>query len=153
MSTGVHRQDLKDRTCVEVDLRVRYAETDRMGVVYYANYFVWFEMGRSEYCRRLGFKYLDLEELGYYLVVAEALCKYRRPARYDEVATVKTSLHTLGRRSITFRYQVVRKGSEEILAEGETKHLCIDAAGRIRSIPDPYYTCLAQGFRSHDSHA
>jgi acyl-CoA thioester hydrolase len=131
--------------CVELDLRVRYAETDRMGVVYYANYLIWFEMGRSEYCRQRGFKYLDLEELGYYLVVAEATCKYRKSAQYDEVATVRTSLHTLQRRSICFRYQVVRKGPRETLVEGETKHLCVDAAGRVKSMPDPYYTYLAQG--------
>jgi acyl-CoA thioester hydrolase len=139
-------------SCVELDLRVRYAETDRMGVVYYANYLVWFEMGRSEYCRQKGFNYLELEALGYYLVVAEALCKYRKPARYDEVVQVRTAVRTLQRRSISFGYQVVRKGSGETLVEGETKHLCVDATGRVRIIPDPYFTYLTRGLSHHDAH-
>lgn len=139
--------------CVELDLRVRYAETDRMGVVYHANYLVWFEMGRSEYCRQRGFNYLELEELGYRIVVAEATCTYRKPAHYDEVITVRTSLHTLRRRSLYFSYQVVRKGSSETLVEGATKHLCVDAAGRIKIIPEPYFTFLARGLQQHDSHA
>jgi acyl-CoA thioester hydrolase len=139
--------------CVELDLRVRYAETDRMGVVYHANYLVWFEMGRSEYCRQRGFNYLELEELGYRIVVAEATCTYRKPAHYDAVITVRTSLHTLRRRSLYFSYQVVRKGSSETLVEGATKHLCVDAAGRIKIIPEPYFTFLARGLQPHDSHA
>ncbi|OGP53317.1 MAG: hypothetical protein A2Y65_05025 [Deltaproteobacteria bacterium RBG_13_52_11] len=123
-----------------------------MGVVYYANYLIWFEMGRSEYCRQRGFNYIELEELGYHLVVAEATCKYRKSARYDEVVTVRTSLHTLQRRSICFRYQVLRKGPGETLVEGETKHLCVDAAGRVKGIPDPYFTYLARGLPIHDSY-
>lgn len=133
---------------MEIELRVRYAETDRMGVVYHANYLVWFEMGRSEYCRKQGFNYRDLEALGYYIVVAEASCKYRKPARYDEVIQVRTFLHTLRRRSLCFTYQVVRKGSGETLVEGETKHLCIDDEGRVKTIPDPYFTHLARGLQS-----
>ena len=139
------RQEVRGDDCVELDLRVRYAETDRMGVVYFANYLVWFEMGRSEYCRQRDFNYLELEEQGYRLVVAEASCTYRKPAHYDELVTVKTSLHTLGWRSVVFRYQVVRKESEEILVEGKTKHLCIDAGGRVKTIPEPYLTHLARG--------
>lgn len=141
------RQGRRGDDCVELDLRVRYAETDRMGVVYYANYLIWFEMGRSEYCRQRGFPYLELEEQGYRLVVAEASCTYRRPAQYDELVTVRTFLHTLRRRSICFKYQVVRKGSGETLVEGETKHLCIDSEGRVKTIPDPYFTHLARGLQ------
>lgn len=130
---------------VQLELRVRYAETDRMGVVYHANYLVWFEMGRSEYCRHRGCNYLAMEKLGYYLVVAEARCKYRQPARYDELVTVRTSLGALSRRSVVFRYVVLREGSEETLVEGETKHLCVDVEGRSRSIPEPYFTYLSRG--------
>jgi acyl-CoA thioester hydrolase len=148
----VTRRGVSGDDYAELDLRVRYAETDSMGVVYYANYLVWFEMGRSEYCRKQGFNYRDLEASGYYIIVAEAWCRYRKPARYDEIITVRTSLHALQRRSICFRYQVSRKGSREILVEGETKHLCIDAAGRVKVIPDPYFTYLAQGLPIHDSH-
>ncbi|MCJ7664856.1 MAG: acyl-CoA thioesterase [Desulfobacterales bacterium] len=146
------RRGAKGDDYAELDVRVRYAETDSMGVVYHANYLVWFEMGRSEYCRKQGFNYRDLEASGYYIIVAEARCRYRKPARYDEVITVRTSLHALQRRSICFRYQVLRKGSRETLVEGETKHLCIDAAGRAKVIPEPYFTYLAQGLPIRDSH-
>jgi acyl-CoA thioester hydrolase len=153
MRKSVSKRDLTADAGVELDLRVRYAETDRMGVVYYANYFVWFEMGRAEYCRRLGFRYLELEELGYRLVVAEAHCIYHKPARYDDVVTVHTFLHKLARRLITFGYRVVRKGSTETLVEGETTHLCLDAAGKIKSIPEPFHRYLGQSPPRHDSHA
>jgi acyl-CoA thioester hydrolase len=132
---------------VELDVRVRYAETDRMGVVYYADYLVWFETGKSEYCRQRGFPCLELEEQGYRLVVSEATCKYRQPALYDELVTVKTILYTLQRRSVCFRYQVVRKGSGETLVEGKTKHLCINGGGKTTTIPEPYFTHLARGLQ------
>ena len=144
------RRGVSGEDCVKLDVRVRYAETDRMGVVYYANYLVWFEMGRSEYCRQRGFHYLELEEQGYRLVVSEATCKYRQPALYDDLVTVKTVAHTLQRRGVCFRYQVVRKGSGETLVEGETKHLCIDDGGKITTIPEPYFTHLARGL--HKQH-
>jgi acyl-CoA thioester hydrolase len=149
----VSKRDLTEETGVELDLRVRYAETDRMGVVYYANYFVWFEMGRAEYCRRLGFAYLDLEALGYRLVVAEAHCIYHNPARYDDVVTVQTFMQKLARRVIIFGYRVVRKGSMDTLVEGETTHLCLDAAGKIKSIPEPFHTYLGQNPARHNPHA
>jgi acyl-CoA thioester hydrolase len=149
----VSRRDLTEDAGVELDLRVRYAETDRMGVVYYANYFVWFEMGRAEYCRRLGFAYVDLEALGYRLVVAEAHCTYHNPARYDDIVTVRTFLRKLARRVITFGYRVVRKGSAERLVEGETTHLCLDAAGKIKSIPEPFHTYLGRSPTRHNRHA
>lgn len=136
---------LRGDDSAELDLRVRYAETDRMGVVYYANYLVWFEMGRSEYCRQRGFNYLDLEELGYHLVVAEAYCKYRKLAKYDDLITVRTCLHALQGRSVVFRYLVFRKETQETLVEGETKHLCTDAQGKAKSIPEPYFTHLSRG--------
>jgi acyl-CoA thioester hydrolase len=144
---------LAGEDCTEIELRVRYAETDSMGVVYHANYLVWFEMGRSEFCRMRGFNYRDLEDAGYYLVVSEASCKYRQPARYDEVVRVRTFLHGLQRRAICFRYQVLRQGSTEILVEGETRHLCIDATGKVKVIPDPYFLYLAEGLSSPGSHA
>jgi acyl-CoA thioester hydrolase len=149
----VSRRGLSTGDYVALEIRVRYAETDRMGVVYYANYLIWFEMGRSEYCRQQGFNYLDLEDLGYRLVVTEASCRYRNPARYDELIMVRTALHTLRRRSICFSYQVVRKGSEETLVEGETKHLCIGDTGRVQAIPDSYFTKLSRGLQPHDSYA
>jgi acyl-CoA thioester hydrolase len=138
---------------MDIDVRVRYAETDRMGVVYYANYLVWFEMGRSEYCRQRSFNYLDLEKLGYRLVVSEAYCKYRQSARYDDMITVRTFLRTLTRRSVIFSYLVLRKVTEEILVEGETKHLCVDDEGKSRTIPEPYFTYLSQCLPHQDQNA
>ena len=123
---------------VDMEVRVRYAETDKMGVAYYANYFVWFEVGRAELCRRKGFSYADLEALGYILVVTDAHCHYRNSARYDEAIVIRTRLKGINKRMITFGYQLLRKGSEEILAEGETRHLSIGPNGKPKSLPDQF---------------
>ncbi|MCX8118187.1 MAG: acyl-CoA thioesterase [Desulfobacterota bacterium] len=128
---------------VDVEIRVRYAETDQMGVAYYANYLIWFEVGRSEFCRRKGFRYADLEKLGYRLVVSEVHCRYRGSARYDELILVRTRLKQLNKRMVTFAYQILGEDRKEILAEGETKHLCVSIEGKTRSLPDTYLQCLA----------
>ncbi len=129
---------------VDVDIRVRYAETDQMGVAYYANYLVWFEVGRSEFCRERGFRYADLEAFGYKLVVIDAHCRYRSSARYDETVVVRTRLKEANRRMITFGYQVLRGGQkEELIAEGETRHICVDTSGKTRSLPEKFLVCLA----------
>ena len=94
---------------VDCDIRVRYAETDQMGVAYYANYLVWFEVGRSEFCRKKDFSYAELEKLGYRLVVTEAHCHYRNAARYDETITVRTRLKHLNKRIITFAIREHKK--------------------------------------------
>ena len=129
---------------VECEIRVRYAETDQMGVAYYSNYLVWFEVGRSEFCRRKGFSYAELETLGYRLVVTEAHCRYRNSARYDEVITLQTRLKGINKRMITFGYQILRNGHgrEEMIAEGETKHLCIDSQGKPKSLPERFIALL-----------
>jgi acyl-CoA thioester hydrolase len=132
---------------VDVQLRVRYAETDRMGVVYYANYLVWFEIGRSEYCRQQGFNYIDMEREGYRLVVTEARCTYRQSARYDDLVTVRTVLHQLRRRSLTFRYVVFRNGADDVMVRGETSHHCLDDGGRARTIPQRYYALLGHNLQ------
>jgi acyl-CoA thioester hydrolase len=129
---------------VDYEIRVRYAETDQMGVAYYANYLVWFEVGRSEFCRQKGCSYGNLESSGYKLVVTDAYCRYRSAARYDEIITVRTRLKDLNRRMITFGYEVLRKEKEEIIAEGETRHLCIDSNNRPKSLPKDFTTCLAK---------
>ena len=127
---------------VDYELRVRYAETDQMGVAYYANYLVWFEVGRSEFCRNRGFLYADLEASGYRLVVTDVHCKYRNSARYDEAVTVRTSLKGLNRRMITFGYKILRQNSEEVIAEGETRHLCLDSTGKPKSLPPQFASKL-----------
>jgi acyl-CoA thioester hydrolase len=131
---------MKDR--VDVEIRVRYAETDQMGVAYYANYLVWFEVGRSEFCRMKGFRYADLEALGYKLVVSDVHCRYRNSARYDETVIVRTRLKELNKRMVTFRYQVLRQGQEEVIAEGETRHICVDSNGKTKSLPEKFLACL-----------
>ncbi len=127
---------------VDVDIRVRYAETDQMGVAYYANYLIWFEVGRSELCRGKGFRYADLEALGYKLVVSDVSCRYRNPARYDETVIVRTRLKGVHKRMITFEYQILRKAKEEVIAEGETRHICVDSKGKTKSLPEKFLICL-----------
>ena len=127
---------------VDVEIRVRYAETDQMGVAYYANYLVWFEVGRSEFCRERGFRYVDLEALGYRLVVTDVHCRYRNSARYDETVVVRTRLKDANRRMIAFGYQILRKDQEEVIAEGETQHICIDSNGKTKSLPGKFLVCL-----------
>jgi acyl-CoA thioester hydrolase len=127
----------------DIEVRVRYAETDKMGVAYYANYFVWFEVGRAELCRKKGFRYSDLEDLGYILVVTDAHCHYRNSARYDEEILIRTRLKEINKRMITFGYQLLRKGSEELLAEGETRHLSVGPNGKPRSLPEKFVDLLS----------
>ena len=127
---------------VDVDVRVRYAETDQMGVAYYANYLVWFEVGRSEFCRKRGFLYAELEALGYKLVVTDVHCRYRNSAKYDETVVVRTRLKGVNKRMITFGYEVLRKDREEVIAEGETRHICVDSNGKTKSLPEKFLVCL-----------
>ncbi|MDQ1728169.1 MAG: acyl-CoA thioester hydrolase [Pyrinomonadaceae bacterium] len=120
-------------------MRVRYAETDKMGIVYYANYLVWFEIGRTEFCRARGFSYRDMEENeDAFLVVAESYCRYKAPAYYDDELLVRTHITELRRRSLRFGYEIVRAVDDQIIAEGETGHVVTDASGRVRSFPEGY---------------
>jgi acyl-CoA thioester hydrolase len=108
--------------------RVRYAETDQMGVVYYANYFIWFEVGRTDFCRQRGFAYRDMEEQdGLYIIVAEARCRYKAPAHYDDEVEVRTYLKDVRKRVLVFGYEIYRVASDELLAEGETVHVLTGA--------------------------
>lgn len=127
---------------VDVDIRVRYSETDQMGVAYYANYLVWFEVGRSEFCRERGFRYADLEAVGYKLVVTDVHCRYRSSARYDETVIVRTRLKDANKRMITFGYQILRKDQKDVIAEGETQHICVDSNGKTKSLPREFLVCL-----------
>ena len=119
---------------VEIALRVRYAETDQMGIVYHAHYAVWFEIGRTEFCRAAGFPYRDLEAAGIRIPVTGLECKYRRPARYDDALRVRTRLPELSARGLTFSYEVVG-ADEALLADGATRHVFADAEGRLRRAP------------------
>lgn len=123
----------------ETLLRVRYAETDKMGIVYYANYLVWFEIGRTEFCRTRGFSYRDMEEMDdSFLVVAESYCRYKAPAYYDDELLIRTHITELRKRSLRFGYEIMRVSDGQIIAEGETGHVITDGTGRVRSIPESY---------------
>ena len=123
----------------ETEIRVRYAETDTMGIVHHANYLIWFEAGRSELCRARGFSYKEMEEQDNALmVVAETYCRYKSPAYYEDVLTVRTQVAEVRSRSIRFIYEIVRNSDEALLAEGETLHLVTDENKKVKLIPDSY---------------
>ncbi len=125
---------------VETKIRVRYAETDQMGVAYYANFFVWFEIGRTEYCRQNGIVYRDMElEDDAYIVVAEASCRYKAPARYDDVLRIRTHVREARRRVITFAYEVHNDATGQLLATGATTHVITGRNGRPKSLPKKYH--------------
>ena len=127
-------------------LRVRYAETDQMGMVYYANYLVWMEVGRSDFCRDCGFSYLELErEHQAFLTVAEANCRYLAPARYEDEIVVETELLRVRSRVVEFAYRV-RRG-DTLLAEGKTVHVVIGKDGRPRVMPERYLELLKSVIR------
>lgn len=110
--------------------RVRYADTDQMGVAYHGNYLRWFEVGRAEMIRALGMSYREVEERGVRLPVLEARCRYVRAARYDDLLRVESTLAGVGRASVRFTYRVVRETDGELLASGETEHCFLDREGR-----------------------
>ena len=116
-------------------LRVRYAETDQMGVVYYANYLVWFEVARTDWLRQTGWTYRDMERDGISLPVIEAHCEYRQPALYDDEISVATLATLITPIRIRFDYEVIRGGHEMIAASGYTVHAALDASGKPRRLP------------------
>ncbi len=127
----------------EASVRVRYAETDQMGVVYYANFFVWFEIGRVELFRSLGFSYRDMEKLDdCHIVVAEAACNYQKPAVYDDLLRIRTRVLQIRRKTIRFGYEVLRDPESELLATGETLHVICNKSGRPKSLPEKYVKAL-----------
>jgi acyl-CoA thioester hydrolase len=122
---------------VETSVRVRYAETDQMGVVYYANYFVWMEVGRVELCRACGFNYRDMEEQdGILLAVAEANCRYASPAKYDDEVTIRTWVEEPHNKMVTFHYEM-RVGERKV-ATGHTRHIFLNRELRPTRMPEKY---------------
>ena len=120
-------------------VRVRYAETDKMGVVYHSNYLIYFEVGRVEYMRQRGVNYKQMEvEDDTYIVVAESKCRYRKPARYDDPLRIRTRVLSARRRTIHFGYEVLHDETGELLATGETAHVMCDSKGRPKSLPERY---------------
>jgi acyl-CoA thioester hydrolase len=120
-------------------LRVRYAETDQMGYVYYGNYYTYFEVGRVEYMRVRGVTYKEMEIADdSFIVVAESNCRYRRPARYDDLLRIRTRVTEFRTRTIRFSYEVLRDADDELLASGETLHVICDRQGRPKVLPEKY---------------
>ena len=115
--------------------RVRYADTDKMGVAYYANYLVWFEVGRTEWLRTLGLTYREVEQSGIILPVVEAHCQYRQPARYDDELEIRTRGTLLSAVRVQFDYEIVRQGTGLAAAVGRTVHASVDPAGRPTRLP------------------
>jgi acyl-CoA thioester hydrolase len=123
----------------ETRLRVRYAETDQMGVVYHSNHLIWFEVGRVELLRQMGFSYRDMErEDGRFIAVAEVKCRYRAPAYYDEEVIVRTRLKSVRESVVVFTYELVRAAGDAVLAEGETTHVVTDSNMKAASLPKKY---------------
>lgn len=118
----------------EIEFRVRYQETDAMGVVHHSNYLTWFEMGRTEMLRASGGSYRQMEEQGHFLVIYKAECKYSRPAKYDDLLRLRTTLTRVTAAKIEHQYEVFR--GEDLLAQGHTVLACVDRRGQPQRIPD-----------------
>ncbi len=122
----------------QTEIRVRYAETDKMGIVHHSNYLIWFEAGRSDLCRARGFSYREMEEDDALMVVAESYVRYKAPAFYEDILHVRTQVAEVRSRSIRFVYEVFRPSDETLIAEGETLHLVTDANKKVKQIPEAY---------------
>jgi acyl-CoA thioester hydrolase len=117
----------------EIEVRVRYAETDRMGLLHHANYIIYFEMGRTELLRKRGFSYRDMEDAGHLLVIVDVGCKFKRPAYYDDLLTLRTVVEKVTHVKIVHLYEVKRDGL--LLAEGHSTLACVDREGRPQALP------------------
>lgn len=127
----------------ETTLRVRYAETDQWGVVYHSNFFIWFEVGRVELLRSLGFSYKDMEEKDdSHTVVVDVQCSYEKPAKYDDVIRVRTWVAESKKRTLRFAYEVFNHETGVRLARGETLHVICDGNGRPRALPEKYRAAI-----------
>ena len=115
-------------------IRVRYAETDRMGLLHHANYFIYFEAGRTELLRQRGLSYREIEDAGHYLVIIDAGCKFKRPAHYDDLLTLRTTVARVTHVKIVHHYEVFRDGV--LLAEGHTTLACVDKDGKPQPLPE-----------------
>jgi acyl-CoA thioester hydrolase len=139
----------------DTTLRVRYAETDQMGVVYHANYLIWFEVGRVELMRALGIEYKRMEsEDDCHIVVVDVRCRYHASARYDEVVRVRTRIAESRNRTIRFSYEIFRDTDQELLAVGETLHVICGSTGKPKLLPEKYrgilgISPLSNALRSH----
>lgn len=129
----------------ETEVRVRYAETDQMGIAHHSNYLIWFEAGRSDLCRARGFSYKEMEEQADALmVVAESYVRYKSPAFYEDVLSIRTTISEVRSRSIRFSYEIYRGSDDLLIAEGETLHLVTGKDQKVKTIPEAYKHLLTE---------
>jgi acyl-CoA thioester hydrolase len=121
-------------TSHEITVRVRYTETDRMGLLHHASYFIYFEMGRTELLRERGVSYREIEDSGHFLVIVDIGCKFKRPAHYDDLLTVRTTVTRVTHVKVAHRYEVLRDGL--LLAEGHSTLACVDGEGKPQALPE-----------------
>lgn len=137
------RPAMRDKRVVETIFPVRYAETDQMQIVHHASYVVWMEEGRSEFMRRSGADYAEMERAGYLLTVTGVQVRYLAPAHYGERVTVRTWVEELRSRTLAFGYEVVNAENGTVLVTGKSEHVCIDRQGRVTRIPEQWRKLLA----------
>ncbi|MBP1596630.1 MAG: thioesterase superfamily protein [Acidobacteria bacterium] len=131
--------DSSPKGFVDTVINVRYAETDQLGIVYYANYFVWFEVGRVAWCRARGFDYKDLEDqYDRMMVVAEASCRYKAPARFDDDILIRTAIGSATDKVIRFDYEIRNQRTGRLLALGDTTHVVTDGSLRPARLPEEF---------------
>jgi acyl-CoA thioester hydrolase len=135
----------------ETRIRVRYAETDQMGVVYHANYFIWFEVGRVELLRQLGFSYRDMEQNdGYGIAVIDARCRYKAPARYDDELILRTQIKYVRETMVQFDYELMRADDGTLLAEGDTTHVVVNRDMKKSPLSDKYLSVFRANVSDED---
>jgi acyl-CoA thioester hydrolase len=133
-----HKGAIDDPDVVETTFRVRYAETDQMGIVHHASYVVWLEEGRSQWMRAHGNSYAQFEKEGLLLVVSELCLRYNQPARYDQRVTIRCWVESVRSRQIQFNYEVIDTETEVVFVDGYTQHTCLDREGKVTRIPDKW---------------
>lgn len=139
----VKKFEFLDEIVTNTIVRATYQNSDQMGVVYYANYFIWFEIGRVEFLRRFGTAYRDLEKKGIILPVKKCGCEYFKPARFDDIVRIETILKDLTKISISFKYNIYLHPEVEKLASGETEHVFISPDGKIQRAGEKIYDILS----------
>lgn len=126
----------------ETRFRVRYSDTDSMGIAHHSAHVIWLENGRTDFCRELGFSYADMEKDGVALAVVDLHCRYRAPAHFEDELVVRTSLRDLHEKRLVFAYRVERPKDNVLIAEGETVHISVNREGKVVRIPQNYFAPL-----------
>lgn len=130
---------------VEIEERVRYSETDQMGVAHNKSHFEWFELGRTEFCRKRGVPYKDIEARGFYLVVVEAFCRYRQPLRYDQLFLIRVALREATAKKVIFDYEILSGDERGLIASGYTVHIVTNVKGEVSFLPESILRQIAGG--------